>query len=749
MQTNKEHEISLSDVDSTWNDEDFNFSEENDELVGGPPNDEANSNEDLDNWWLTEFEKAENEALSKWTSFQTDDLLRDYIARSKAIEKADELFNLMNCDSEKEHEKAIEFLTDVFLILDHYQTFNEIRKIANRYRPNLELMERVIELRSEWAECFYNNRFRRLSWENACKACIHMLKHAISMETLQFELEEWFEYKDDAIANRADFRSSGYIFQCLENFLESKMPPFGSRYLLDALLSRNQLENSMLSQVALEELLANDGVDEFFVFDKHKKYSANHQIDQRFLQDINKNPLLSFEEEINLGKRIESGLELAKDAISKFQVTYDELLKIDKKIELSDDPDKVLTEFIDQPSGSSNQFVIESIENHSLSYDGPASYEQSARQQLKNIHKCYLLLHDAIRNFGAHSEQAQKCRLSLSQEFLCISLNPQFFGNLCSRVQSVNEKLLTTHRRFKKLISALKQNRNLSKQKQQECQIAISLLQNKLIGLERQIGLPIHEFMKHSQNLKLGQAEAREARNELVNANYRLVISIAKKHIFRGLDLPDLIQEGTIGLIKAAEKYEYERGFRFSTYATWWIRQAINRSISDQARTIRIPVHMDQTIVQLSQIQRQIFQETGREADIFELVDMMNIPPDRVMKILKVPLNSISMQAPVKDEEEIQLSDFFEDSRLRDPFDTVIEAQMSTRIEAVLKSLKLREAEVIKLRFGIGIQDKQTLEEIGERFGVTRERVRQIEKSALRKLRHPSRLKYFISFLEC
>ena len=210
-----------------------------------------------------------------------------------------------------------------------------------------------------------------------------------------------------------------------------------------------------------------------------------------------------------------------------------------------------------------------------------------------------------------------------------------------------------------------------------------------------------------------------------------------------------MIQEGTIGLIKAAEKYEYERGFRFSTYATWWIRQAINRSISDQARTIRIPVHMDQTIVQLSQIQRQIFQETGREADIFELVEMMNIPPDRVMKILKVPLNSISMQAPVKDDEEIQLSDFFEDSQFRDPFDTVIETQMSTRIEAVLKSLKLREAEVIKLRFGIGIKDKQTLEEIGERFGVTRERVRQIEKSALRKLRHPSRSIHFSFFREC
>ena len=329
MQTNNEHGNSLSDVDSTWNDEDFNFSDENDQLVVDPPNDESNSNGDLDDWWLTEFEHAEHEALSKWTSFQTDDLLRDYIARSKAREKVDVLINLMNCDSEKEYEKAIEFLTDVFLILDHYQTFNELRKIANRYRPNLELLEHVIELRSEWADRFHhNNRFRLLSWENACKACIHMLKHVISMETLKIELEEWFEINVDSIVDRTDSVSSYYSLQSLENFLESKRPPFGSRYLLDALLSKSQLENSMLPQVAVEELLANDGINEFLVVDKYKKYSANNQIDQRFLQDINKYPLLSFEEEINLGKRIESGLELAKIAISKFQVTYDELLKI-------------------------------------------------------------------------------------------------------------------------------------------------------------------------------------------------------------------------------------------------------------------------------------------------------------------------------------------------------------------------------------------------------------------------------------
>ena len=534
MQTNNEHGNSLSDVDSTWNDEDFNFSDENDQLVVDPPNDESNSNGDLDDWWLTEFEHAEHEALSKWTSFQTDDLLRDYIARSKAREKVDVLINLMNCDSEKEYEKAIEFLTDVFLILDHYQTFNELRKIANRYRPNLELLEHVIELRSEWADRFHhNNRFRLLSWENACKACIHMLKHVISMETLKIELEEWFEINVDSIVDRTDSVSSYYSLQSLENFLESKRPPFGSRYLLDALLSKSQLENSMLPQVAVEELLANDGINEFLVVDKYKKYSANNQIDQRFLQDINKYPLLSFEEEINLGKRIESGLELAKNAISKFQVTYDELLKIHEQIELSEDPDKELAKFMDQPSDSSNQSVIESIENNSLSHDGFASgalsHERTARHQLKNIHKCYLMFQDGIRKFGTHSDQVQRYRLFLSQEFLCINFNPQFFDNFCTRIQSVNENLLTTRRRFNKLISALKQKRNHSKQKQQECQAAISLIQNRLIALERQIGLPIHEFKKYSQNLKLGQAEAKKARHELINANYRLVISIAKK----------------------------------------------------------------------------------------------------------------------------------------------------------------------------------------------------------------------------
>lgn len=748
MKVNKEPRNTLSDVDSAWNEEDLNFSEETVQLVEDPPDDEANTKGELDDWWSIEFEQVENEALSRWTSIQFDNLPRDYIARSKAREKTEELINLMKCDSVREYEKASEFLTNVFLILDHYRTFDELHKIAHRYRPSLELMEHVIELRSEWADCFNRDRFRWLSWESACEACNHMLKHSLSMERLLVELEEWFAFKDDAIANRTDSVSSYYSLQSLDIFLESKRPPSGSRFLLEALLSKSQIENQIQSQITLEELLAKECIDEFFVFDKYKQYSANHRIDQRFMQEIDKNPLLSFEEEINLGKRIESGLGLAKHAVSKFQITYEELSKKYQQIELSDDSNKELDEIIDQPSESSTPFVSESIENNNMSHNKSASWaliqEQSARQQLKSVHENYLKLQHAIRKNGIHSDCAQKCRLSLSTEVLCLNFNPQFFRYLCSKIESVNEKLLITHRRFNQLITDLRQNRKLSIQKQQECQAAISLIQSRLIGLERRIGLTIHDFMKHLKNLRHGQAEANDARNELVNANYRLVIAVAKKHVHRGLDLPDLIQEGVIGLITAAEKYEYRLGYKFSTYATWWIRQAITRSILNQARTIRIPVHMNQSIHQLSQIQKKIFQETGREANVVELAEKMHVPLDKVIKILQAPLKSISMQALFKDNVNIQFNDFFEDSQYLSPFDTVMETEMSSGIQAALNSLNPREAEVLQLRFGIGTQDSHTLEEVGERFGVTRERVRQIEKSALRKLRHPSRLKYFI-----
>ena len=747
MQVNKEPGNTMSDVDSVWNEEDLNFSEEIDQLVEDPLDNEANSKKDIDDWWSIEFEQAENEALSKWTSIQIDNLPRDYIARSKAREKTEELIGMMNCDSVREYEKASEFLTNVLLILDHHRTFDELRKIVHRHRPNPELMEHVVELRSAWADCFHKDRFRRLSWENAYEACNHMLKHSLSMETLLNELEEWFEFKGDAISHKTDSVSSYYSFQSLDKFLESKRPPSGSRFLLEALLSKSQIENSILSQITLEELLAKDSIDEFFVFDKYKQFSANHRIDQRLMQEIDKNPLLNIEEEINLGKRIESGLGLAKHAISKFQITYEELSKKFEQIKLSVDFKKELDEIIDQPSENSTPSVSESIENNHLSHNKSASgefnQEQSARQQLKSVHENYLMLQHAIKKYGIHSDHAQKCRLSLSTEVLCINFNPRFFHYLCSRIESVNEKLLITHRQFNQLITDLRQNRKLSKQKQQEFQAAISLIQSRLISLERQIGLPIHDFMKHLKNLRHGQAEANEARNELVNANYRLVIAVAKKHVHRGLDLPDLIQEGVIGLIKAAEKYEYRLGYKFSTYATWWIRQAITRSILNQARTIRIPVHMNQAIDQLSQIQKKIFQETGREANVVELAEKMHVPLDKVTNILQIPLKSISMQALAKENVDIQFNDFFEDSQYLGPFDAVMETEMSSGIQAALNSLNPREAKVVKLRFGIGIQDSHTLEEVGQRLGVTRERIRQIEKLALRKLRHPSRLKHF------
>ena len=271
--------------------------------------------------------------------------------------------------------------------------------------------------------------------------------------------------------------------------------------------------------------------------------------------------------------------------------------------------------------------------------------------------------------------------------------------------------------------------------------------QQKLRALEKRLTRSIQELKEVNRDIATGEAMARRAKKEMVEANLRLVISIAKKYTNRGLQFLDLIQEGNIGLMKAVDKFEYRRGYKFSTYATWWIRQAITRSIADQARTIRIPVHMIETINKLNRISRQMLQEMGREPTPDELAGRMEMPEDKVRKVLKIAKEPISMETPIGDDEDSHLGDFIEDATAESPLDSATVESLRETVHGVLSQLTPREAKVLRMRFGIDLSTDHTLEEVGKQFDVTRERIRQIEAKALRKLRHPSRSEQLRSFL--
>jgi RNA polymerase primary sigma factor len=277
---------------------------------------------------------------------------------------------------------------------------------------------------------------------------------------------------------------------------------------------------------------------------------------------------------------------------------------------------------------------------------------------------------------------------------------------------------------------------------------AIKEEQKKLLALQERIGIPLKDLKDINKQMSTGEAKARRAKREMTEANLRLVISIAKKYTNRGLQFLDLIQEGNIGLMKAVDKFEYRRGYKFSTYATWWIRQAITRSIADQARTIRIPVHMIETINKMNRISRQILQETGAEPDPATLAKKMDMPEDKIRKIMKISKEPISMETPIGDDDDSHLGDFIEDSGTLAPADAAMYSSLRGVTKEILDTLTTREAKVLRMRFGIEMNTDHTLEEVGKQFDVTRERIRQIEAKALRKLRHPSRSDKLRSFID-
>lgn len=502
-----------------------------------------------------------------------------------------------------------------------------------------------------------------------------------------------------------------------------------------------------------------------------------------YMREMGRVELLSREGEIAIAKRIEEGINQMLTTLAyQPQMIAEVLADFDRvqkgELRLSDvisgyiEPD--LTDEENEKEAESNN--EEESEEDDGDGDDPFDDEagldpEKARERFEGLSQLY---NDTIALEKKHGQQHKKFlskREELAKYFMDIKLSPRQFNKLSRRMRSMLDEIRTQERLVmdlcvnkgklprKQFINAFIQNEtNLHwmTEKLSKGHIAelerfapdIQRAQKKLITLQEQMRMTIAEIKEVNRRLSIGEAKARRAKKEMVEANLRLVISIAKKYTNRGLQFLDLIQEGNIGLMKAVDKFEYQRGYKFSTYATWWIRQAITRSIADQARTIRIPVHMIETINKLNRISRQLLQETGQEPTPEELSRRMNIPEDKIRKILKIAKEPISMETPIGDDEDSHLGDFIEDINTISPIDAATNFGLSEAVQKVLGSLTPREAKVLRMRFGINMNTDHTLEEVGKQFDVTRERIRQIEAKALRKLRHPSRAEQLRSFLE-
>ncbi|HXI48525.1 MAG TPA: RNA polymerase sigma factor RpoD [Steroidobacteraceae bacterium] len=509
-----------------------------------------------------------------------------------------------------------------------------------------------------------------------------------------------------------------------------------------------------------------------------------------YMREMGTVELLTREGEIRIAKRIEEGLEAVKIALGSYPGTYDLLLRHYETVKagqmrLVD----VIVGFVDpnapdeiaQPQNPKMMALErEEAANDDDESDGDEDEEaidtgpdpEEAAKRFSSIAKAHHQFLNSLDKLGSKDPKTLKIRKKICGELMELKLSPKMFDQLIDNLrQHVTEvRLLEKEIMFlcikqagmprKDFISTFPKNetstrwldKHIKAKKRYSGPLAkfkdeIERRQNKLKDLEGLFHVLINEIKEINREVSIGEAKARRAKKEMVEANLRLVISIAKKYTNRGLQFLDLIQEGNIGLMKAVDKFEYRRGYKFSTYATWWIRQAITRSIADQARTIRIPVHMIETINKLNRISRQMLQEMGREPTPEELAVRMEMPEDKVRKVLKIAKEPISMETPIGDDEDSHLGDFIEDTSVSSPIDSATTESLRETTHSVLAQLTPREAKVLRMRFGIDMNTDHTLEEVGKQFDVTRERIRQIEAKALRKLRHPSRSEQLRSFL--
>jgi len=459
-----------------------------------------------------------------------------------------------------------------------------------------------------------------------------------------------------------------------------------------------------------------------------------------YLREMGTVPLLSREGEVEIAKRIEHGQKVVLKAISRSPLVVRELLIIGDKLKKSLIPirdvvalnDDELTDVRLEEKKAAVLEVIESIRRH----------ERAANRIRLKLDRC----RRGSRLYKRNLSMLARYRIPIAWKVRALELNGAQHERLVAVIKETVDKVVGIEHEIQKLNRSLETPRRLEEAKTVKKQVRA--LEARLKEVEQEAFATVPELKRTLATIKAGELEADIAKKELVEANLRLVVSIAKKYTNRGLQFLDLIQEGNIGLMKAVDKFEYRRGYKFSTYATWWIRQAITRAIADQARTIRIPVHMIETINKLIRTSRSLVQEFGREPTSEEIAKKMDFPVSKVRKILKIAQEPISLETPIGEEEDSHLGDFIEDRGVISPAEAVININLKEQTESVLKTLTPREEQVIKMRFGLGDGSEHTLEEVGQRFSVTRERIRQIEAKALRKLRHPSRSRMLRAFLE-
>jgi RNA polymerase primary sigma factor len=497
-----------------------------------------------------------------------------------------------------------------------------------------------------------------------------------------------------------------------------------------------------------------------------------------YMREMGSVELLTRDDELKIAKRIEEGQQQVVKAIARSCVVVDHFLQSfdaisgeEGGIRLAD----LISGFVDlsesEPlvsasSATDDEETAVEDEAKGLDYEEVKLKVEELRKQLKTASS-------AIKKYGYSSDKTEQAFEALADLFMEFKWTPQYLKKLTAiipdGVATVREQekvimdVCVRHAKMprKEFIALFTESevnaewfdRLLSDDNKysatlKEHEKDLRKVQKVLADIEAEYGLTINGLKDINRRMSIGEAKARRAKKEMIEANLRLVISIAKKYTNRGLQFLDLIQEGNIGLMKAVDKFEYRRGYKFSTYATWWIRQAITRSIADQARTIRIPVHMIETINKLNRISRQILQEMGREATPEELAERMEMPEDKVRKVLKIAKEPISMETPIGDDEDSHLGDFIEDAKVLSPVESATIAGLRESTQNVLAGLTAREAKVLRMRFGINMNTDHTLEEVGKQFDVTRERIRQIEAKALRKLRHPSRSEQLRCFLD-
>jgi RNA polymerase primary sigma factor len=517
-----------------------------------------------------------------------------------------------------------------------------------------------------------------------------------------------------------------------------------------------------------------------------------------YMREMGTVELLTREGEIRIAKRIEEGIYQVLKALAHYPETVQIVLEdydrvVTEEIRLSD----IISGFADAEEeapaaniGSmleeddvliaAKEILVVEDEEGDDGEGGIAEVDEGpnpeqAKLYFDELRGNYLIADESIKANGRTSKAALEVLETMSDSFLKLKLTAREVDKLTRHFRQLRNHIREFERNIMRLCIEKariprklfidtfpgqetdpqwletiqsKHGKKLDLPRIAEHADEIKNIQQRLVSFEKEYGLTITEIKEINRKMSIGEAKARRAKKEMVEANLRLVISIAKKYTNRGLQFLDLIQEGNIGLMKAVDKFEYRRGYKFSTYATWWIRQAITRSIADQARTIRIPVHMIETINKLNRISRQILQETGREATPEELAEKMELSEDKIRKVLKIAKEPISMETPVGDDDDSHLGDFIEDSNIESPIEKATAEGLREATLEILETLTPREAKVLRMRFGIEMNTDHTLEEVGKQFDVTRERIRQIEAKALRKLRHPSRSEKLRSFLE-